>query len=353
VLLLLLLAQAVTLPSATDCPGDFFLHKDKDFNPAGYFREDLARGTVEIQAGTFLGYTCGIGRELSEWQAVSLSRIPHLAFVDARGPVTDRGLAALAGMKSLRWLVLRDLGDVTARGLAALAETSTLVHLDLSADALDDDTLASYAKLARLEQLACSGELLTGKGLAAFANHASLRVVRLSSPAVDDHVFAHLQRLPALDTLDLYGSKKLSDLAALRDCKRLRSIRLTRCRAISAAGLRPLGDVRTLEDVVLYECDGVSDDTADALAKLPSLARLTLGNCPRLTDAALGPIAKLKLRALNLRENALTDAGLKALHGMATLEELDLWLCPKLTKEAKAELAKSLPALKKFHGRGE
>ena len=329
-----------------------------------------------------------LGHASPAWQQISalLARVP--APTGGREPATatellERGLLRLAALDydgciadctraleldrdnvialNNRAMAHRNRGDTAAarrdlervleldpRHVSALSNRGVLRHnAGDSRGALDDLTRAVEIDPRHATAFANRSDVRRALGDLAGAARDADEAIRL---APGD---AQLKSLPALDTLDLYGSKKLSDLAALRECRKLRRVRLTRCRAISGAGLRPLGDVRTIEDVVLYECDGVTDDTAEALAKLPSLARLTLGNCPRLSDAALAPIAKLKLRALNLRETALTDAGLKTLHGMATLDELDLWLCPRLTKEAKAELAKTLPALKKFHGRGE
>src|SRR5262245_56401807 len=109
-LILLLLAQSVALPAEADVPGDFFVNEDRNVTPLAYLWTAVKRETIEIPAGSYLGFRASWDEDkrMNDAHVEALARVPHLSFVDIDhgDAVTSKGLAALGSMKSLRWLRL-------------------------------------------------------------------------------------------------------------------------------------------------------------------------------------------------------------------------------------------------------
>jgi hypothetical protein len=88
--------------------------------------------------------------------------------------------------------------------------------------------------------------------------------------------------------------------------------------------------------------DGVTSRTG-VLKELANLTGLYLG-CPTLMDLFFQPVSDLKkLERLSLKDSSsISDEGLKHLHGLANLQELDLRQT-RVTAAGKAALEKALP----------
>ena len=108
---------------------------------------------------------------------------------------------------------------------------------------------------------------------------------------------------------------------------------------VDAAALRGLHAVPTLESLDL----GGTEVTAATLQALPrTLTRLVLGNCRKIGQDFGDALAKAtpQLRALDLSHSShLEDACLQSLRSVASLRELDLSWCEKLTRDAAGGLA--------------
>ena len=101
----------------------------------------------------------------------------------------------------------------------------------------------------------------------------------------------------------------------------------------------------------------MTDAGLKELAGLKSLQALDLGGT-QVTDAGLKELAGLKsLRALDLRWTQVTDAGLKELAGLKSLQTLNLWITPGDGRGAEGtgraeELANAEPWRHPGDGRG-
>ena len=185
----------------------------------------------------------------------------------------------------------------------------------------------------------------------------------------------------ALD-LSLLGIRDsdLEQLASETGVKRLASLRLSKCKQVTDAGLNALaGACPSLASLVLYRCDEITDAGVKALAAgCRSLESLRVFFCEKVTDAGVKALADgcTSLRLLDLSWcRKVTDAGVKALAegcagleslilswcvkvtdagvkalaaGCAGLESLDLWGCEKVTLEGLARLADGSSAARKL-----
>jgi len=100
-----------------------------------------------------------------------------------------------------------------------------LRHLDMTRTELDDASLASVARLDRLEELRLCGDRFTGQGLSQLAGLDQLRDLNLMVFELDDASLALVAGLARLESLQLYDGRftgrGLSHLAGLTRLGRL------------------------------------------------------------------------------------------------------------------------------------
>jgi hypothetical protein len=119
--------------------------------------------------------------------------------------VNDKGLARLAGCKSLQWIDL-SLTAVTDEGLKHLSAAGGLKQLFLEGTKVTDASLPLIAGFKQLEELDLSRLSLTDEGLAAIAGMRSLKVLHLTGSPISDAGLEHLRGLKQLETLETSGT---------------------------------------------------------------------------------------------------------------------------------------------------
>jgi len=247
----------------------------------------VAAGLAQIPVGNALARVVG--------------RLPTLRAVGLGWPVSNQGLAALAGAKHLQ-------------------------AIDLQLPTVDDQSLRSVAPLSELRWLHLAG---TGPNPAAFSPPSFPRQLVWQQPRgagkLSPAGFALIGRLPALVHLNLRG-EGLNDAAigSIRSLPELKSLTL-RGGDFSGAGFdggltdeSKLGNPPTpLAKLEEFDVAGsrFNDDGCQVLARLsPELSTLTLSGTA-VTDAGLKSLAGLaKLTELNLDDTAISDAGLALLN---------------------------------------
>jgi hypothetical protein len=208
-----------------------------------------------------------------------LATLPLESLVLSRSEhVTDDGIAALAGMKSLRRLSLESLPRLTGSCLPALPRGIEALHLAHD-DAVTREALLELAQRDALRELSLPvGPALSAEDLATLLGSLPLRALRLdgvverdsknmgassgllraagiakvlaraesleelqltSLPCVDERVIAAAAGLPRLQALDLSMDLVLRDhdLRALRTARSLRSLRLFCCSQLTVRAL--------------------------------------------------------------------------------------------------------------------
>jgi hypothetical protein len=119
-------------------------------------------------------------------------------------PLTDRDLAAIGELQSLRVLQLDDpRAHFSAAGIAQLSKLPGLEHLRIRGQGIDDAALAEIAKIKSLRILNVPQAAMTDHGLAALEDLPHLVQLRFGSPNVSDAGMKALAELPALLRLHL------------------------------------------------------------------------------------------------------------------------------------------------------
>jgi hypothetical protein len=236
----------------------------------------------------------------------------------ATGAVTEISMGGLKG--------------ITIEDYRIIGQCRTLVSLNLSAEDLrfNDEAAALLTGLDRLEKFFSNGAQLTDDGFKSLASWKSLKQIGF------DHWFRTVKDKPI--------GAGLAHLAAL---PALESVRLGGC-MIGLEAMEALSTIKTLKKLDVFHTFYVNDEALLPLQKLPDLRVFIAGPqfSPRLTDAALRNLSGVKsLEEISLTETWLTyDGGFKHLAALPRLKKLSI---PKVvaSEEDVAKLKSDFPNL--------
>ena len=252
----------------------------------------------------------------------------------------DQLLAALLPLRDLEVLVVREpWNEAFGLGLK-MAPPHQVQHVTAASWA----TIARFAKLRRLELRGTvhAGYLATSAPADATppaeAFQALERLPLLESLTIrcmdaSDALLQQLPRLRGLRHLDLSFNHGFEEagIAAILQCRELRSLSLQGCQQLHGRLLARLHELPQLEALDLSSIDRMNWRAGTAELDLPE-ARATLEHARRLagqggmgpTDAALEGLARCpKLRTLDIGNGHWTGAGLAELGALRSLRELD------------------------------
>lgn len=251
---------------------------------------------------------------------------PNCLFL--RGRITDRGVAALAGLHGLYALDLDASAlALTGRALEPLVGLERLGWLSFAAR---DDAMPVIARLPRLRFLGCQDTPASDAAWAELGASQSIEAIwGRRCHGLGDRGFAALSRMPRLAKLSV-SCLNVSDfaLAALPDFPALRELMPM---DIPDAGYRHIGKCLGLESLVLMYCRSTTDVATSYITQLPRLQKyfasytqitdetprllsgidlleeVTFSACAGLTDAGVGALARLpRLRVLSVSGRGLT-----------------------------------------------
>jgi formylglycine-generating enzyme required for sulfatase activity len=238
-------------------------------------------------------------------QLINFPALTSLTIYDS--PMTERGFAAITGLRRLRMLRLRDCANIAPSAFAALANMHSLRTLDVLNTPVGDETLALLTNL-ELTSLELNSENVTDIGMQHVCSMLTLnRLVLGAKTRVTDRGLKHLWRLNRLKQFDLYSTHITgTGFATLAELPELYSLRLT--------------------------SPALTDAVFGYLSETPVLNSLELGtqaaeSSASLTDAGLQLLAdKPNWRSLtiNRRGTAITTNGIDQLRRVLKNTRLDV-----------------------------
>ncbi|HVX14586.1 MAG TPA: hypothetical protein VHC22_25590 [Pirellulales bacterium] len=296
-----------------------------------------------------------------------LSKLPSLTeltvlTLDGAG-ITDAGLPHLQRFPNVKTLKLLR-ANVTDAGLWQLRVLTKLTALDLSETSISFDALEP---IDQLEDLNLEGTGVNDRSLARLGCFPNLKSLGLVRTEVSDDGLHELGVLKSLHTLDLrmtdVGDGAVAPLSQMVRLKRI-DLQLT---ALSEAGSRELQKALPAASVITGANDSLLRgavsvqvrnvvDGQEVYAVVPkTLKRLhARGSYPThdvqgngalltVTDAGLAALSgQTSMEELDLRESGVTDAGLASLFTLASLKRLDV-RGTRVTESGCGNLAKILP----------
>lgn len=221
--------------------------------------------------------------------------------------------------------------ELTLDDYRAVGRLRSLTRLNLSAEAIpfNDEAAALVGGLDRLEVFFSNGAKLSDDGFKPLAGWKSLKQIGF------DHWFRSVKDKPI--------GAGLAHLAAL---PALESVRLGGCE-VGPEAMEALATIKTLRKLDVFHTRYVTDDCLPVLQKLPELRIFIAGPqySTRLTDAALRHLSGVKsLEEISLTETWLSyDGGFRHLSALPNLKKLSI---PKViaseedVNRLKAELPK-------------
>jgi hypothetical protein len=239
------------------------------------------------------------------------------------GPITNAGLAALAGLDGVFDLDLFwHVGRITSDGFVHLVQLPNLMVLGCDGKLSDDIALGHIAAMPRLKRLRIQEAVATDDGFVALARSQTIEGIwgRVCQN-FGTRGFTAFSKMPALQRLGI-GCGKVEDraLAALPEFPALRELTPI---DFQDDGFRHIGRCRTLE-------------------------RLTCMYCRSTGDSATEHIRDLSIRYYYAGLTQITDRSLEILGSMESLEQVDLYECSGVTDAGLPSLAR-LPKLREVH----
>lgn len=246
--------------------------------------------------------------------------------------VGDDGLPGIGKLKKLTRLWI-DHTEVTDAGLAHLAPLDTLEELVLESTSITDEGLKHLTELTQLRTLDLLDTEVTAAGVAEL--HKALPACRITygpgqNPIIVD---AYAQERRAAEwvlgiggevgVFDVPGS--ITEIGQLPNGPfRLEGIHLDDSKRVDDESLAQLAGLSALQ-VLQLSGTNISDAGLRHVESLTSLQNLHLDNNPRVTDAGLGHLKALpKIYGLHIQGTQTTDEGLKHLSQMQQLHNLQL-----------------------------
>jgi hypothetical protein len=247
-----------------------------------------------------------------------------------RGALTDRGVAALAGLHGLYALDIDDASlPLTGRAIASLVDLEHLSALSFDAN---DDAMPFIARLPRLRFLGIQDTPASDSGWQALGASQSIeRIWGRRCYGLETEGFLALGRMPRLRDLSV-SCKNVEDrgIAALPSFAALRRLMPM---DVPDAGYRHIGRSEQLTELQLMYCRDTTDLATEHITGLPNLRRyfasytqitdrtpallstmssleeITFDSCAGLTDSGIAALAALpRLRQLRVSGRRMTSA---------------------------------------------
>ena len=278
-----------------------------------------------------------------------LTDLEKLHILNFRG-LNDEMAAQLKGLKQLTSLALTNsvINDPTVEMIAA--SFPNLTELDLSSNTnLSSGVLKVICGLSKLQRLTLVQNKFNDIATRRLEQLANLRTLDLrGNMEAGDMTLEVVAGLPKLTTLK-HRSTAVSDLGmeSLAKSMSLDSLLLQDFLITGQAG-QHIAKLSQLTQLEIFRCQGFDSEGVLALQGM-KLSRLTLRDLPAVDERACAVFQELpELKRLYLHElSSISDAGLKHLESLKTLELLDIWTVPQMT-DVTVDVIAGLPNLKEL-----
>lgn len=216
--------------------------------------------------------------------------------------ISDKGMAALAMLKSVKRIEADGLTGVTAGGISKLKKLSSLETLHLQNFLVPDPAFDIVGDLKGLKEFV--GTDFDEHRFQVISKLPDLELFRVENVVADQNSLKILSRLKNLNVIDLNKCSKLDSkaLGLLASLSRLHHFELNKTPLLKRLNDNPLNHIskfRGLRTLGL-EYDNLTDEDMDLIKSMNTLRTLKLNGNDKLTDEALRKIEKLELEKLHV-----------------------------------------------------
>ncbi|MHC4386910.1 MAG: leucine-rich repeat domain-containing protein, partial [Planctomycetota bacterium] len=268
-----------------------------------------------------------------------LSQCSQLEFFRAPPELTNRGLKAVSGIRSLKRIYLLD-GDnrFTDKGLSLLKTLPQLEELLITGPTLTDQALEFIADMKGLEGLYLSCPVSNGS-LVYLKELPNLKILRINIDAFDDngmHIISgiptlerfsahYIKNMPCLKMLDLkHASLTDESLKTLGQMPKLEYLEMPR--GFTDDGIAKLSILKNLKFLWISTSSNsmLGDRSMEIIGQLTQLEELIIGGT-NITDKGVRHINNLKqLQRLGIFNTQTTDQSLQVISGLPMLRNVSL-----------------------------
>jgi beta-lactamase regulating signal transducer with metallopeptidase domain len=275
-------------------------------------------GLQHISKMTSLEELALAGESMGDEGLIYLCNLPRLEYLRLHGTnFGDYGMVHLKKLPSLKRLSFpQGKAFISDTGLAQIAEIPNLEELNMEARGdVTDEGLAHLVKLQSLKKLSIPGAHLTDKGCAYLKQIKSLEILESSqgNQRITDVGLTHLSELPNLKSLSIHYAFNNREKTNPEP------------NPYGDEGLESLAKCRTLEELKIGSV-AITDAGMEHVAKLSQLKKLTMLACINVTDTGIAKLAALhQLTTLYLDTLNMTIAGINSLKTMSNLKDLSVY----------------------------
>ena len=255
-----------------------------------------------------------------------LTQLKRIELRERELNITDLGLLRIAKLTGLEELSMVRISDITDKGLAHLAPLKSLKLLNLNSGKISDEGLAHLKALESLEELRLPySKNISDEGLKHIAELSNLRKlsvggfkpadITLTGPFTDEGLL-HLSKLEHLEKLGISSGMGITDVGMhyIAKHKKLKELSLM-CNGITNVGLGIISSMKSLENIWL---------------PAPNTGKMTVSGVSQLNRLT-------GLKTLSVSGMTQDNTGLN-LSGLSELEILMLWIRDKPGRGSKGAL---------------
>ncbi|KAH9601769.1 hypothetical protein LSM04_007325 [Trypanosoma melophagium] len=253
-----------------------------------------------------------------------LGLLPKLRILDvSKATLRDRDLMGLGASRSLQKVLLLDCKGLTS--VSTFTSIRTLKEISL-AGCSRVKTVSVLGTLPVLRSVDISKSSIMDEGLEGISDSPSLVKIVLEDCASLTDVSA-LSSIATLEEIRLRGCIRVTTIGSLGLLPMLRILDGSKT-SIMDSGLEGLSRSRNLVKIILEDCASLAD--VSALSSIATLEEIRLRGCIRVTTiGSLGLLPMLLI--LDASKTAVTDASIKGLGASRTLNKIFFEDCGNLT----------------------
>ncbi len=214
--------------------------------------------------------------------------------------ISDRGMAALAKLKSVKKIEADGLTGVTAGGISQLKKLPSLETLHLQNFLVPDPAFDVVGDLKGLKEFI--GTDFDEHRFQVISNLPDLELLRVENVVADQNCLKILSRLKNLNVIDLDKCTKLDSkaLGLLARLSKVHHFEINKTPLFKKQTDNPLNHINKFRGVrtLGLEYDNLTDGDMDFIKSMNKLRTLKLNGNDKLTDEALRKIEKLDLEKL-------------------------------------------------------
>ena len=309
----------------------------------------------------------------------AFSKLTTLTVLNIGGNhISSCGLSKLTSLKKLQCLYMSNCFNVSIEMMKDVGNIGTsLLELDLSGCAIDDECLIAISKITSLRKLSLGNRINRSSVGLSYLTGTSITELSIGGLSLDEECIKNIFGIPSLNVLKLNNTvrfatchisglhlthlslfrsgvgddgclKAISNVPSMKvldisfnyhithfglsylSCSNLLELRLDECHLYDEC-YASLGTIKSLHKLDITGNGKITPINLNKLTALSNLKSLNLSNCHGVTAKCIEVVSKLSLTELNIGNCNVRDACLAVVRKISSLKMLHLFNSDKIT----------------------